>query len=93
MNEGRIERRLKREVEKRGGRALKFTVLGRAGMQDRLVLLPGGKAVFVEMKAPGKQPRPLQRKRAEELRAMGFTVYCLDTLAAVDNFIAEVIGL
>lgn len=90
MEESRLEHRLKREIKKRGGKALKFTSPGEAGMPDRLILLPGGRAVFVEMKAPRKALRSLQRKRAEELRAMGFSVYCLDSVAAIEKFITEV---
>lgn len=90
MDEGRLERRFKNEVGKRGGRALKFVSPGWAGAPDRLVLLPGGKAVFVEMKATGEVPRPLQVKRAEELRALGFPAFFLDSIAAIDAFIAEV---
>lgn len=90
MNEGRLERRFKTEVERRGGKAVKFTSPGWAGAPDRIVLLPGGRVAFVELKAFGERPRPLQVKRADELRALGFAVYCLDSVAAVDQFIAEV---
>ena len=47
-------------------------------MPDRLVLLPGGKIGFVEVKAPGKEPRPLQVARHGLLRRLGFKVYVLD---------------
>ena len=92
MNERRLENRLKLEVKKRGGKALKLTSPGMAGVPDRLVLFPGGRVVFVELKAPGEVMRPLQQKRATELRAMGFPVYCLDSVAAVRDFITEVLG-
>ena len=48
------------------------------GVPDRLVLLLGGKCAFVEMKAPGKQMRILQRKRRLQLEALGFPVFCVD---------------
>ncbi len=92
MLEGRVESRLVREVERRGGKALKFTPPGWAGAPDRLVLLPGGRVAFVEVKAPGKKPRPLQRKRAEELQALGFPVYVVDSQEAIERFIMEVFG-
>ena len=92
MEERCLERRFKREVEKLGGKALKLTSPGRAGVPDRLVLFPGGRAVFVELKAPGEVVRPLQRKRADELKALGFSVYCLDSVAAIEDFTAEVLG-
>lgn len=90
MLESGIERRLKKEVEKRGGKALKLTCLGTTGMPDRLVLLPAGRIIFVELKAPGRKMRPLQRKRFEQLRALGFRVYKIDSIAAIKRFVTEV---
>ena len=87
MREASIERKLRREVAKRGGRALKFISPGWSGAPDRLVLLPGGKIIFVELKAPGKKPRPLQLKRHEELRQLGFHVEVIDSPEGVDEFI------
>lgn len=92
MDETRLERRFKKEVERRGGRALKFISPGMRGMPDRLVLLPGGRTVFVEMKALGEKPTPLQEKRAAELRQLGFQVHCIDSITATDDFITEVFG-
>lgn len=91
MTEQQLEQLLKREVEKRGGQAWKFTSPGKAGVPDRLILLPGGRAVFVELKAPGGRLQELQKKRAAELQALGFTVHCLDSAAAVQGFIGEVV--
>ena len=92
MFESRIERRLKNEVERRGGKALKFTPQGYAGMPDRIILIPGGKTVFVELKAPGKKPRPLQVKRARELHTLGFRVYLIDSIESINSFIKEVMS-
>ena len=87
MIEQRLEQRLKREVERRGGKALKFVSPGWAGAPDRLVLFPGGRLVFVEMKAPGKKPRPLQIKRMKELEELGFDVEVIDSQEDIDEFI------
>ena len=92
MLEKQIEARLKREVKRRGGWALKFTSPGIAGVPDRIVLLPTGDMVFVELKTPGKSLRPLQVKRKEQLENLGFKVYMLDSYTAVDDFIREVLG-
>jgi hypothetical protein len=89
MREKQIEQRLKREVEKRGGLALKFTPPGWAGAPDRIVLMPGGHVAFVELKAPGGRVRPLQWKRIDELRAMGFHVAVINSVDGVDDFIEE----
>lgn len=90
MRETNIELRFKKEVEKRGGKALKFISPGMRGVPDRVVLLPGARTIFVELKAPGEKPEPLQVKRAAELRELGFMVYCLDSISAINRFVAEV---
>ncbi len=73
-----IERHLRAEAKKHGGMALKFVSPGMAGVPDRIVLLPGGRVVFAELKSPGKKPRPLQLKRHGELRRLGFDVMVID---------------
>ena len=83
MREQRIERQLVQQVSKLGGLALKFVSPGMAGVPDRLLLFPGGKAVFVETKAPGKKPRPLQVHRHEQLRALGFRVFVIDEMKQI----------
>ena len=60
------------------------------GMPDRLVLLPGGKIGFVEVKAPGKEPRPLQVARHGLLRRLGFKVYVLDAPEQIGGILDEI---
>ena len=57
MREKTIEQHLVKAVK---NSAPKLVSPGFDGMPDRLVLLPGGKIGFVEVKVPGKEPRPLQ---------------------------------
>ena len=83
MREQRIERQLVQQVSKLGGLALKFVSPGMAGVPDRLLLFPGGRAVFVETKAPGTKPRPLQVHRHEQLRALGFRVFVIDEMKQI----------
>jgi hypothetical protein len=90
MLEKEIELQLVIAVKKMGGRAVKFISPGFDGMPDRLVLLPGGKCGFVEVKAPGKQPRALQRVRHEMLRAMGFKAYMLDSREQIEEIINDI---
>ncbi len=89
MQESSLEKRLTVGVKKSGGKAYKFTSPGRRGMPDRLILKPGGQALFVEMKAPGKPLDPLQVKRSSELRSLGFKVYKIDSLDDIQKFIQE----
>ena len=80
MREKTIEHRLVHIVKKMGGLCPKFVSPGMDGMPDRLVLLPGARFAFVETKASGKKPRPLQLHRHEQLRQLGFRVFVLDSV-------------
>ena len=90
MREKNLERLLVRRVTDMGGLALKFVSPGMAGVPDRLVLLPDGKIAFVEMKAPGKQAKPLQRLRHEQLRDLGFRVYVVDSKEQIGGMLCEI---
>ena len=78
MREKTIERKLILAIKDMGGIAPKFMSPGFDGMPDRIVLLPGGRMGFVEVKAPGKVPRHLQEARHRMLQRLGFQVYVLD---------------
>lgn len=92
MRESALERKLVREVKQIGGLAPKWTSPGNRGVPDRLIILPGGRTVYVEMKAPGKPLEPLQEKWARTLRKLGHEVYKIDSLDDIDQFIQEVRG-
>ena len=85
MLERTIELKFVKEVKKTGGIALKLVCPGFIGMPDRLVLMPHGKMFFAEMKAPGQKPRPVQVKRHEMLRNLGFKVYVVDGLEVMPD--------
>ena len=78
MRGSEVEKQFVEAVRAAGGQALKFTSQTMNGVPDRLVLLLGGKCAFVELKAPGKQMRLLQRKRRQQLETLGFPVFCVD---------------
>jgi len=52
--------------------------------------MSNGKMAFVEVKAPGKKPRPLQVARHEILRQLGFKVYVLDDVKEIGGIIDEI---
>lgn len=83
MRESVIENEFVKAVHEAGGMALKFTSQTINGVPDRLILFKIGKCAFVELKAPGKQMRPLQRKRRQQLEALGFPVFCIDRLEQI----------
>ncbi|MFB7301692.1 VRR-NUC domain-containing protein [Heyndrickxia sporothermodurans] len=90
MRERDIEIYLRDEVKKIKGRAYKFESPGNAGVPDRLVILPGGRVYFVELKAPGKKSRPLQIAQQKKIASLGCEVLEIDSLQGVDEFIAKV---
>ncbi|MCQ5152918.1 VRR-NUC domain-containing protein [Ruminococcus bicirculans (ex Wegman et al. 2014)] len=90
MREKIIEQHLVKAVKNSGGIAPKLVCPGFDGMPDRLVLLPRGKIGFVEVKAPGKEPRPLQVARHELLRRLGFKVYVLDNPEQIGGILDEI---
>lgn len=88
MLEKQIEQKLVKAVKKEGGLCLKFVSPGMDGMPDRLILMPGGRMAFVELKAPGKKPRPLQVCRHEQIRNLGFEVFVLDRAEDIPYLLA-----
>ena len=87
MREKTIEKKLVIAAKDMGGIAPKFMSPGLDGMPDRIVLLPGGRMGFVEVKAPGKVPRPLQEARHRMLRRLGFQVYLLDAVDQIGGIL------
>ena len=90
MREKVIEQKLVAEVKKAGGICPKWVAPGFDGVPDRIAMFPGGKIAFVEVKAPGEKPRPLQRARHELLRHLGFKVYVLDNVEKIGGIIDEI---
>lgn len=90
MREKTTEQKLSLMVKAAGGIAPKFVSPGYDGMPDRIVLLPGGRMAFVEVKATGKKPRPLQVARHKLLRRLGFKVYVLDRPEQIGGILDEI---
>lgn len=95
MLEKELEAKLVKGVEQLGGLCLKWVCPGNSGVPDRIVLLPGGHALFVEMKRPGKSSLdPLQRIWQRTLSRTGFRVWVVnseDTLRAALEAFEEVV--
>lgn len=92
MREKTIEAQLVKITRSMGGLALKFLSPGFDGVPDRLVLLPGGRIAFIELKAPGKTLRPLQVRRKRQLESLGFSVYCIDSPEQIGGILSEIQG-
>ena len=90
MREKVIEQKLTLMVKKQGGICPKFVSPGFDGMPDRIVLMPDGRMAFVEVKVPGKSPRPLQIARHKLLRGLGFKIYVLDSVEQIGGILDEI---
>lgn len=89
MREREVERHLRERVEAQGGRCEKFDPSLSPGMPDRIVMLPGGVLVWVELKKPkGGRLSELQRFRHRQLRALGQRVEVVWTKEQADALVA-----
>ena len=82
-----IEQKLRKMVEKHGGLCLKWVCPGWSGVPDRIVLLPRGRVMFVELKRPkGGKVSPMQEWWARKLRSLGFEVMVIRSLGDLATF-------
>lgn len=84
VSEKAIEAYLVRKVKDLGGVCLKYSNPGVVGYPDRVVLLPGGFVVWVELKSKGRKPNRVQQLRIDQLREMGHNVAVVDGKDQVD---------
>jgi hypothetical protein len=89
MLEKNIERHLVQRARENGGLAIKWVSPGFAGVPDRIVFLPGGRIILVELKAPGQKPTVLQNMVHGILRGLGADVRVIDSKEQVDGIFTE----
>lgn len=90
MRERDIEKYLREQVKAKGGIAYKWTSPGNSGVPDRIVMLPGRPDIFVELKAPSKEPTKIQLAQHRRIRNLGRTVLVIDSKEGVDDFMRDV---
>ena len=71
MLERELEKIFTKEIKRAGGKAYKFTSPGNSGVPDRIVILPKGKVIFVEMKTSTGHTTPNQDAQISKLRDLG----------------------
>ncbi|MFX1704575.1 VRR-NUC domain-containing protein [Chitinophaga sp. CC14] len=84
-----LERKLTDKVKKLKGKAFKFWCISFTGMPDRMILLPGGRIRFAEIKSTGKPLKPRQKIVIPWLRSLGFIVTVIDTVEKLNEFLNE----
>jgi hypothetical protein len=88
--ENAIEAELVRRVEAAGGIAEKVTVIGRRGFFDRLIVLPGGRVIFCEVKRPrGGSFSAHQIQRHRVYRSLGVAVALIRNAAQIDDLLSD----
>ena len=90
MRESAVERRLTEMLRKRGALCLKFVSPGNPGVPDRIVLLPGGRVIFAELKAQDGRTGALQERQIARMRGLGADVRVLKGVEQVRGFVEEV---
>lgn len=91
IREKNIEQKLVKEVKKNKGKAIKLISPYFTGMPDRMIIFPGGKLGFAELKKPGAQPSPRQRIVHKELQDLGCTVAVIDSEESIQPFIDQIL--
>ena len=84
-----LEAELRERCKALGWMCIKLTSQYQRGLPDRLILMPGGRVCFAEIKTTGKKPTALQRVTHERLRALGYRVEVVDTTESLDNLIVD----
>lgn len=90
MRERDIEKRLVREIRRMGGEAYKWTSPGNDGVPDRIVMLPGGRLIFVELKADDGTLRPVQRVQIGRLRKLGQRAEVVRGAKGLEDFLERI---
>lgn len=89
-----LEKKLVSELKKyKSCKCLKYTSHNVVGYPDRLILLPGGRCIWVEIKSKGRTLSEIQKVRVKELRDMGHTVCVVDDEETLGEVIQKIKGL
>lgn len=86
-SEKRVEALLVTGVKRMGGLAYKFVSPGNSGVPDRIILMPGGKIYFVELKREGGQLTNLQKRQINRIQKLDCQVDVLHGMVEVSNFL------
>lgn len=85
-----VEAYLRTEVLKLSGKAYKFTSPANRSVPDRIVMLPGGRIYFVEVKTTKGKLTPGQERELDLIDKFGFKTFVAYGKEGVDHFIKAV---
>lgn len=90
MRESSVEGKLRDGVRALGGICYKWVSPGQDGVPDRIVMMPGGRLWFVELKKTDGELSAIQRVQLKKLGRLGFSVRVLYGPEDVAEFLEEV---
>ncbi len=89
VSEKAIEKYLTEQAEANGLLCLKYSNPNMVGYPDRLLVLPGGSVIWVELKSKGRKPTKIQQIRIAGLRNRGHYVWIIDNRKSVDSLMEK----
>ena len=90
MRERDIEKKMLNAVRKMGGEAFKWVSPGNDGVPDRIVMLPGGRLIFVELKADRGRLSPVQKIQIRRIQKLGQEVEVVQGMDGLEEFLERI---
>lgn len=90
MRERDIEKKLLNAIRKMGGEAFKWVSPGNDGVPDRIVMLPGGRLIFVELKADRGRLSPIQKIQIRRIQKLGQDVEVVQGMDGLEEFLERI---
>lgn len=89
MRERDLEKILRDEVRKLGGRAYKWVSPGNDGVPDRIIIFPGRPPVFVELKTETGRLSAIQQAQIRRLERLGQRVRVVRGIDGLSQFFQD----
>lgn len=88
--ESEIESWIDKQIRKTKGLFFKFVSPGNDGVPDRIVILPGGRIIFVELKTDKGRLSPVQKHQISRLLNLGCDCRVIKGQKEAEEFINEI---
>jgi len=89
VKESQIEKSLTERVKARGGLCYKFVSPANPGVPDRIIILPDGQTVYVELKTETGRLAEIQKWQIEQMQRRGADVRVCKGIDAVKDLVSE----